>query len=148
MPVLAGQVSDGNELEAVYVRVDPPDGASYRDLTTPGVLYRTYLPLVMKNSSSVGLRLRRSGSLSSGSSSEGWLYTPRPDVGGTYTFWLEAYDTAGNVTQAGPYEVRVSTTIYVYLPVIARNSTPGSGLPGGLNLTPRSSWPANRWRSR
>ena len=148
MPVLAGQVSDGNELEAVYVRVDPPDGASYRDLTTPGVLYRTYLPLVIKDSLSVGLRLRRSGSLSSGSSSEGWLYTPRPDVGGTYTFWLEAYDTAGNVTQAGPYEVQVSTTTYVYLPVIARNSTPGSGLPGGFSLTPRPSWPANRWRSR
>ncbi|HOS78982.1 MAG TPA: Ig-like domain-containing protein [Anaerolineae bacterium] len=33
-PVLSGTVSDGGGLEAVYLRVDPPDGASYRDAAT------------------------------------------------------------------------------------------------------------------
>jgi subtilisin-like proprotein convertase family protein len=30
-PVLSGTVSDGEGVEAIYLRVDPPDGASYRD---------------------------------------------------------------------------------------------------------------------
>ena len=34
-PVLTGHVSDGGGVEGVYVRVDPPDGASYRDSTRP-----------------------------------------------------------------------------------------------------------------
>lgn len=41
-PVLAGQVSDGGGLEGVYARVDPPDGASYRDSATDDGLNWTF----------------------------------------------------------------------------------------------------------
>jgi subtilisin-like proprotein convertase family protein len=73
--VLTGQVSDGGGVDEVYVRVDPPEGTSYRDLVT------------------------RDGA--------DWTFTPRADVTGTHTLWLEAYDLAGNVTPMGPFEVMV-----------------------------------------
>ncbi len=87
--VLAGQVTDGGGLNGVYVRVDPPEGASYRD--------------------SVDL------------TGTDWTYTPRPTVPGTYTFWLEAFDLAGNVRTSEPYEVQISTVNEVYLPIVMRN---------------------------
>ena len=73
--VLAGQVTDGGGLNGVYVRVDPPEGASYRDSVDLTGTDRTY--------------------------------TPRPTVPGTYTFWLEAFDLAGNVRTSEPYEVEI-----------------------------------------
>ncbi|RLC71701.1 MAG: hypothetical protein DRI81_17365, partial [Chloroflexi bacterium] len=125
-PVLVGQVSDGGEMEAIYVRVDPPDGASYRDTVTMGDWHRIYLPLVMRGAT--GLQSKRladrlrpgSASANNGGSAENWYYTPRShDEPGTYTYWLEAYDQAGNVTVLGPYEVQVSRRIY--LPLVTRN---------------------------
>jgi len=74
--VLAGQVSDGGGVDEVYVRVDPPDAASYRDLTA------------------------RVG--------EEWVYTLRPDTGGTYALWLEAHDLVGNIRLEGPLYVEVA----------------------------------------
>jgi subtilisin-like proprotein convertase family protein len=132
-PVLEGQASDGNALGATYVRVDPPDGASYRDLAATGTLYRVHLPLVMKGSSPVGQRLTRRARLGSdGAAIEDWYYTPRPIGPGTYTLWLEAYDAAGNVTVAGPYPLQVSARNYLYLPLMLRDATPGSGLASHL----------------
>jgi hypothetical protein len=87
--VLAGQVSDGGGLSSVYVRVDPPEGASYRDA------------------------VNRDGA--------DWTYTPRPTVAGKYTYWLEAYDLAGNVSTSGPYEVQIGAVNQVYLPIVMRN---------------------------
>jgi type II secretory pathway pseudopilin PulG/subtilisin-like proprotein convertase family protein len=73
--VLAGQVSDGGGVDEVYVRVDPPDATSYRDVTA-----------------------RVEGD---------WVYTLRPDMGGTYALWLEAHDMAGNIRPDGPFYVQV-----------------------------------------
>ncbi len=87
--VLAGQVNDGSRLNGVCVRVDPPEGASYRD--------------------SVDL------------TGTDWMYTPRPTVPGTYTFWLEAFDLSGNVNTSEPYEVQISAVNEVYLPIVMRN---------------------------
>jgi hypothetical protein len=82
-PVLTGMVSDSGGLEEVYVRVDPPDGASYRDAVA------------------------RSGSTPL---TTDWNFTPRPTMPGTYTLWLKAYDEAGNTTTAGPFAVTATYT--------------------------------------
>lgn len=120
-PVLVGKVSEGNELDVVYVCVEPPDGAYYCELARMETLYRVYLPLIMKGSAS-GLNLKVRADSSSDGSVENWYYIPRSDVGGAYTFWIEAYDAAGNVTQVGPYEVQVGAQNRLYLPLVMRNS--------------------------
>jgi hypothetical protein len=43
-PVLTGTVSDGGGLDDVYVRVDPPDGASYYDLVDRSGADWSYTP--------------------------------------------------------------------------------------------------------
>jgi hypothetical protein len=125
-PMLIGQVSDGGEMEGVYVRVDPPDGASYRDVVTLGDWHRVYLPLVTRGT--ISLQSRHwmdhleltSSSANDEGSAENWYYIPRSqDEPGTYTYWLEAYDQAGNVTVRGPYELQVSRRIY--LPLMVRD---------------------------
>ncbi|MCD6344770.1 MAG: proprotein convertase P-domain-containing protein, partial [Anaerolineae bacterium] len=90
-PVLTGTVSDGGGLDDVYVRVEPPDGASYYDLV--------------------------------GRSGADWSYTPRLTEDGAHTFWLAAYDQAGNTTQMGPYTVLVGASNRMYLPLVLRNFT-------------------------
>ncbi len=40
---------------------------------------------------------------------------------GKYTFCLEAFDLAGNVSTSEPYEVQISAVNEVYLPIIMHN---------------------------
>lgn len=143
-PVLMGHVSEGGELEAVYLRVDPPDGASYRDAAVLGLErpYNVYLPQVYKDAGSAQVQgavtmawlhevdrywrttrqaAERSVVRTAAGVNEVWHYTLRPDEGGVYTLWVEAYDRAGNVTVLGPYSVQVAAP--VYLPVVM-NETP------------------------
>ena len=54
------------------------------------------------------------------------------------------YDMAGNVTTMGPYEVQISTTSHVYLPLVTRHFTPGLGLPGSSSPALRPLWWENR----
>jgi len=68
-----------------------------------------------------GLGLKVRASSGSNGSVENWYYIPRADVGGTYTFWIEAYDAAGNATQVGPYKVQVGAQNRLYLPLVVRN---------------------------
>ncbi len=121
LPVLTGRVSDGGELEAVYLRVDPPDGASYRDVATLGagseVTCAVYLPLVLKGSGTA----QAQSVASAAQTDQAWYYTLRPTESGTYTLWVEAYDRAGNVTVEGPYSVQVAAPLY--LPLVMRGVT-------------------------
>ncbi len=102
--VLAGQVSDGGGVDEVYVRVDPPEATSHRDLATRG--------------------------------GGDWAYVLRPNSGGTYTLWLEAHDLAGNVTQAGPFEVEIACTAADLTTAIVSAQTP-VGATSPISLTAR-----------
>ncbi|MBN1875199.1 MAG: proprotein convertase P-domain-containing protein [Anaerolineae bacterium] len=57
-----------------------------------------------------------------------WHYTLRPMSPGHYTLWVGAYDTAGNMTSIGPFEVEVHISIFqlLYLPLVSCDYIPNS----------------------
>lgn len=63
-----------------------------------------------------------------------WSYIPPIDKTGVYTLWVEALDGVGNITPAGPFQLRVYEMAHVYMPLVARNS-PAPDLVGSLSLS-------------
>jgi subtilisin-like proprotein convertase family protein len=55
---------------------------------------------------------------------DAWRYTLRPAMPEFYILRVSAYDAAGNVANSGPFEVRVSTPRFIYLPFVAREYAP------------------------
>ena len=91
---MAGEVADAGGVSAVRLMGVAPDG------------------------SKVGARLPRVGGA--------WVYTDTVlfTRDGTYTFFIEAQDAAGNVSTLGPLEVEVATSrtpATVYLPVVTQD---------------------------
>lgn len=67
-----------------------------------------------------GATFRAAASLDGGD----WRYAPRAGQAGRYTYWVEAYDAAGNATVVGSFVVEISGPSRVYLPLVLRNAGP------------------------
>ena len=89
---LSGTVSDGHEVQAVRIVLRRPDGTMVTDITTLFGLGKQ------------------------------WRYENAEylDRDGSYAFWLEAVDTAGNLTVIGSYTLLVNfrPNFQMYLPII------------------------------
>jgi len=52
---------------------------------------------------------------------EAWQYDLHPVSLGRYNLWVRAYDLAGNVTLAGPYQVDITPGHRIFLPAVMHN---------------------------
>ena len=52
---------------------------------------------------------------------EAWQYDLHPVTLGRYNLWVRAYDLAGNVTLAGPYQVDITPIRQIFLPAVMHN---------------------------
>ncbi|MBN1876782.1 MAG: DUF11 domain-containing protein, partial [Anaerolineae bacterium] len=77
MTVMQGWVADGGDIQAIYVVGVAPTGTAFREQVT------------------------------SDAATGAWIYRLQQYAPGTYTYWVQAEDIAGNIAEVGPYTVKV-----------------------------------------